>query len=230
MKLAAFLKPKKAKTPWGGPSLPFTYVPGGVNKIQDKYGFSKRGDKGGPGSLQDSYTKMTPEERQEFDQWHAQNIGQQLGGLPGARPPKNTRISPGVYADGSGGTVLSARAPGPVAAFDPRAPYTMPDGTVIRPFEQPQSGPFGPGSYQVEQPLTPEEQQRASNGPFGHPVAGGPFVPDSKDPRESAARYAAGGPPQLSTRGDAMRIIPARGTRLSPGIYADGRGGSYRKR
>lgn len=200
MKLASILKPTKAKTPWGGPSLPGTFVPAGANAFQDKYGVSKGfgGAQPGGGSLQQTYQALSPADRDAFDLWHAQNRGGQPGGfVNNTPPPANTRISPGVYADGRGGTILSTRAPGPVAS----APSDTFNGQPVVPYQGQvgqQNGPFGPGDYQ----------------PAG----------------SAASRYAPGAMPQGSTRGDAMRITPARGTRLSPGIYADGKGGSYRRR
>jgi hypothetical protein len=154
-------------------------------------------------------------------------------------PPKNARLSPGVYADGRGGTIRSKQAPGPVdptaAVFNAVANGGLAGGVTLpqqqipgqamdTPPEQ-QPSMYAPGGFDSRPPApTPFPQNPASldpgyaQSPLTPPKAEQNVVPNSNVQYGDVAR---GGVP-------ANQPPPPRGTRLSPGVYADGQGGSYR--
>jgi hypothetical protein len=49
-------------------------------------------------------------------------------------------------------------------------------------------------------------------------------------PEAKPAQPVPGAPSAPAQPGTNVQVIPARGTRISPGVYADGRGGTMRKR
>ena len=172
-------------------------------------------------------------------------------------PPKNTRISPGVYADGRGGTVRSRNAPGPVdrtadifqavanggLAGQPQqmAPWPFPqnpssiDPGFSQPFTPSPGGPqASPRDFQPAQPFPPRDNMPGPHGQAG-PAPGEWQSYQQGELQPANSPYAPAQPPipgaALPPGVDNMpapQAPPPRGTRISPGIYADGRGGTYR--